>query len=190
MKKYLESIVKKNGNNYSTFLDIDATISLIKEYYRKFKRVNAEVDTLSCVEGCGTNKETGKPIIKGRSAFSVTYNAGVNWRTDKTVIKKEWVEELKLAEMIKELFESYNYETNKITFHSDLYLLKPMEKSFEGKELLISEETASKYDTRELGSKPKGISISFSKKNNIFKEAVLSLKKLNQKNRDIIGVNK
>lgn len=176
MNKNFELIFVKKGKDYFTFLDLDETILLIKEYYKKYKKCEAEVRAISCIAGCGENPETDKPIIKGDSAFSVRYNAGVHPKTGKTIIKEEWFEESNLKDKFNELFRTYGYEIKDIVFHTDLYL-KFEESSAEENNCLISEEMAPNYDENNLRSTPAGISILFRKKNTIFKKAVLSFKK-------------
>lgn len=180
MEKNLELIVEKKGKDYFTFLDFEETKLFIKEYYRKCNICEADVQALSCIAGRGTNSETGKPIIEGVQAFSVTYNAGVNQKTGRIVINEEWFEESNLEDMFKEWFRYYGYEIKDITFHTDLYL-KSKDTSNDENEILISEEMAPNYDEDNLRSTPVGVSILFGKKKSIFKEAVLAFKKINKK---------
>lgn len=181
MEKKLDFIIQKQGSAYFTFLDLDETILLIQEYYRKYEKCEVDVHALSGIAGRGTNPDTGKPIISGLQAFSVTYNAGINKKTGKTIIREEWFDESRLEEKIKKLFRSYGYDIKEINFHTDLYL-KSEENSEDKKEILISEEMAADYGSDKLGSTPVGMSILFTKKKTIFEEAVLSLKKINRKN--------
>lgn len=181
VNKNFELIFEKKGKDYFTFLDFEETKLFIKEYYRKCKKCEVDVHALSCIVGCGENLETGKPIVAGVSAFSVTYNAGINPKTGRTIIKEEWFDESNLEDMIKKVFGAYGYEIKEIMFHTDLYV-KSNDNFDGGEELLISEEMTPDYDSDNLRSTPVGVSILFGKKKTIFKEVVLALKKINRKN--------
>lgn len=173
----MDLTIQKQGLNYFTFLDANETMQVIKEYYKKFNNVDAEVWELSSIAGCGTDKKTDKPIIKGVQAFAVRYKDGIS-KGGKTIIKEEWIEESSIEDIINKTFESMGYQAKRITFHTDIYL-KPEEDA--KNRTVVSEEEASDLEFDDLRSAPQGVSIIFNKLN-IIKQAIQTLKKVKKEN--------
>ena len=173
MQTGLPITFEKNGLLYKTYVGLNEMDFLIKEYYKKYEKCDAKVLPLSAIESCGID-ENGRAIIKGCTAFSVSYIRGINPYNGKKIVIDEWIEESNITAKIKKIFDDYGLEIKSIDFHNNLFLKKS------NLNVQISEQEASNYSTDDLKSEFTGATVVFKKKK--IKDKVMSLVFRNKKN--------